>query len=193
MRLLALLLSPIFFLASACSSLHYSKVKPGTLKGRLVVEWIGHDDFVFIPDPESPLRFIRHDDTVIAPKRMRTDGGSIPRPLWAFRSYSPWGYAPAFIVHDWLFEAHHLNDPEYDHFTLEESALVMSEVMKTMMEKNLKEKGERPEEFVMYSMYLAVKSSIARSWWDGKGRPILEGVPPPEGIAKDRWTLDYGD
>ena len=33
---------------------------------------------------------------------MYTDGGSIPRIAQAFNGFSPWGYAPAYMIHDWL-------------------------------------------------------------------------------------------
>jgi hypothetical protein len=193
MRLLAVLLSPVLFVLNGCSSMHYARVSPGELKGRLIVEWYDRDSFVFIPDPENPLTFTRPNGKgVIEPERMQTDGGSIPRFLWGFKNYSPWGFGPAFIVHDWLFVAHHNGDPRYSEYTLEESALVMSEVMKTMMEKERVEKGVTPQKFVMYSMYLAVKSSIARQWWD------REPAVTPEFTARAvhggpvaRWVMEW--
>ena len=91
---------------------------------------------------------------------MYTDGGSIPRPLWALRSYSPWGYAPAFIVHDWLFHMRHCQLPGNEKFTVDEAAWVMSEVMKTMMEK------EGVDKFTLYTIFEAVRSPLAKNLWD---------------------------
>ena len=85
----------ITLLVSGCASQHYSKVKPGELKGKLLVQWYDYDEFIFIPDKDNPLRFIRNNKTEIIPGKIYTDGGSIPRPLWVVRSYSPWGFAPA--------------------------------------------------------------------------------------------------
>nr|WP_249779640.1 DUF1353 domain-containing protein [Bradyrhizobium sediminis] len=34
---------------------------------------------------------------------MYTDGGSIPRIAQIFNGLSPWGFGPAYIVHDWIF------------------------------------------------------------------------------------------
>jgi len=53
------------------------------------------------------FRFIRGTGEAIEPGMMFTDGGSIPRALWVFKDLSPWAYAPAFLIHDWLFDSHH--------------------------------------------------------------------------------------
>jgi hypothetical protein len=102
-----ILSSCLIILASGCATIGhtYNKVTPGDLKGKLTVRWVEPDVFLFIPDHSDPLVFTRHNGERISPGRMLTDGGSIPRPLWILRSYSPWGYAPAFVVHDWLYEA----------------------------------------------------------------------------------------
>src|SRR4051812_6864545 len=82
---------------------NYKDVRQGKLSGKLIVQWLEPDVFLFIPDAAQPLTFVRANGSKLIPGRMITDGGSIPRPMRAFRNYSPWGYAPAFIVHDWIF------------------------------------------------------------------------------------------
>ena len=71
----------------------------------------GSGRFVYVPSPGRPLTFHRrsHDATVrtIVPEMMYTDGGSIPRQAQLFRGFSPWGFAPAYMVHDWIFVARH--------------------------------------------------------------------------------------
>ena len=151
----------VSLLSVGCASFHYQQTKPGTLAGKLLVQWIDHDKFIFIPDQARPLSFTRHNRKTITPGRMYTDGGSIPRPLWALRSYSPWGYAPAFIVHDWLFRMKQCKIPGHEEYTVEEAAWVMSEVMKTMMEQHAN--GDR---LAHYAMYEAVRSPIAVSLWE---------------------------
>lgn len=177
MRILILLIFAIS--TTGCASLHYQRTKPGELHGKLVVQWIDHDKFIFIPDDEKPLTFIRFNKKNITPQRMYTDGGSIPRPLWVFRSYSPWGYAPAFIIHDWLFEMKHCKLPGYEDFNVEEAAWVMSEVMKTMM---VEEEGAQSDEFTLYTMFEAVRSPIAEKLWEtGECEPPprkMFGMPP---------------
>ena len=91
---------------SACSST-YLAVRPGQFSGKLDVRWIENDRFLFLSRTEEPFVFKRPDGQIIRPGPMYTDGGSIPRLLWGIKGYSPWGYAPAYIVHDWLFEAKH--------------------------------------------------------------------------------------
>jgi len=173
----------VLLLSSGCASLHYTQVKQGELRGKLIVQWIDHDKFIFLPDKERPLAFTRYDRDTIAPGRMYTDGGSIPRPLWIFRSYSPWGYAPAFIVHDWLFHMKHCEIPGYEKYDVETAAWIMSEVMKTMMEREGKEAGDK---LALYTMFEAVRSPIAgRLWNSGKCEE------PPIELLKLKPKFEY--
>ncbi len=152
-----------FFLVPGCATLHYSQIQQGKLTGKLLVEWIDADLFIFTPDKEKPLRFGRHNGEIIEPGRMITDGGSIPRMFWALRSYSPWGYAPAFITHDWLFAVKHCGYPIDKNYTFDESAIILSEIIKTLM---LNPKYNFEDKLSMYAIYEAVKSPIARGIWD---------------------------
>ena len=56
--------------ASGSSSLHYEKTKAGALHGKLIVQWIDHDTFIFAPDKEKPLTFVRNNNESITPERM---------------------------------------------------------------------------------------------------------------------------
>jgi hypothetical protein len=140
----------------------YATLKSGEFRGDMHLVWKGPDTFEFIPNPSDPFCFVRHDQTVIVPGRMVTTGGSIPRALWFNRFYSPWGYAPAFIIHDWLFDAHKCGYPGYDKLTVDDAADMMSEGVKTLMEKD----PARRRKFVLASMDTAVRSSIARRLWE---------------------------
>ncbi|HRO11889.1 DUF1353 domain-containing protein [Amaricoccus sp.] len=176
--------------ASGCAAVHYQTVDRGRIDGKLTVEWIDRDVFRFIPDGEDPLTFTRASGERIVPGEMTTDGGSIPRPLWMLRDYSPWGYAPAFIVHDWLFEAHSCKLTGYEHYTVDTAADILSEVIKTMMESD--RFGGR-NELVLLSMDRAVRSPFARNAWDtgpctiGDPQPLRRRAP----IAV--YTLDYSN
>jgi hypothetical protein len=48
---------------SGCAGKHYDKVTPGTLTGKLRVEWMAPDRFLYEPDEDDPLTFVRviHD------------------------------------------------------------------------------------------------------------------------------------
>jgi hypothetical protein len=83
---------------SGCSTFFYDNIPRGNLTGNILLNWKGSDAFVYYPDSKEPLTFVRFNDEKIEPGKMVTDGGSIPRPLWIFRNYSPWGYAPAYIM-----------------------------------------------------------------------------------------------
>jgi Protein of unknown function (DUF1353) len=181
---------------SGCAPLHYARTDVGSLEGAVVVEWIEEDRFVFRPVSERPFRFIRADgETVIQPGTMITDGGSIPRSLWGIRNYSPWGYAPAFMVHDWLFEMHHCGVEEYRHYTVAEAAWIMTEAMKTMIEEK---GGPGPgEKFVVYSMFEAVRSPVAVGLWE-RGECRQADIPDATPFGLDRpgriqYLLDFDE
>ncbi len=108
-------------LLSACGFVDYDATEPGKFTGSLLVMWVGEGGesgdgkFVYVPSRNRPLTFTRPDPDatprVIRPEMMYTDGGSIPRQAQLFSGFSPWGYAPAYMVHDWLFVARRcLND-----------------------------------------------------------------------------------
>ena len=120
---------------AGCATQHYERTESGTLEGDLTVQWRKPNSFLFVPSADHPLKFTRRSNgDLIQPDRMWTDGGSIPRPFWVFQNYSPWGYGPAFIVHDWLFHMHDCRLPGYEKYDLKTAATIMSEVMKTLLE-----------------------------------------------------------
>lgn len=184
--------------ASGCASLQYNRqydrVHAGELQGKLVVQWIEPDKFIFSPDPEHPLTFTRYNEDIITPDTMYTDGGSIPRALWGIRNYSPWGYAPAYIVHDWLFEMKHCQLPGIERYDVDEAALLLAEVMKTMMEKD---ESAEVDKLTLYSIYEAVRSPIARQFWEsGECRRVRtrgEDSAPvlPRGDVKMEYEIEF--
>lgn len=167
-------------LLAGCSDVNYQRTKPGELKGKLILEWIDQDKFRFISDGTSPLRFVRANSQEIIPGPMYTDGGSIPAPLRAIKSFSPWGYAPAFIIHDWLFVMKQCRLPGYEDWDHLKAAEVFSEVMKTVME-NPKFGGPKP--LIHYSMYEAVRSDVAKQYWE-QGK-----CETPGGISRSLGTV----
>ncbi len=178
-RLLITLIAAIFLSGCGASS-HYSQVRTGTIHGKPTVKWVNSDRFIFIPDPNDPFKFERYNGEEIIPnQKIKTDGGSIPRLFWIFRSYSPWGYAPAYIIHDWLYETKQCNIPGYSSYDHIKAAWVMSEVVKTLMEdpdflehphaeclNNGSKTSLNKNKRILYSLYKAVKSKRAKDSWD---------------------------
>jgi hypothetical protein len=152
-------------LCTSCAQFTYQKTGKGEFVGDLDVRWNAPDCFIYIPSTTNPLRFTASDKKVITPKEMYTDGGSVPRILWGIPGLSPWGYAPAYIVHDWLFEAHHQDSPEYRDITFDRSAEILAEGIKTLMES----RTDVPKnETILWAISEAVKTPIAKSLWDEK-------------------------
>jgi hypothetical protein len=165
----------------------YDSFRAGTLSGKLIVQWIEPDKFIFLPDKDVPLTFVRSNGDKIVPGRMVTDGGSIPRPLWILRSYSPWGYAPAFIIHDWLFAMKQCRLDGYARYDHEQAATVLAEVMKTMMEL----KKVETDRLTLLSMYAAVNSSIAEDLWNsGPCLPVPAGLSDRKPIAEFELSFE---
>jgi Protein of unknown function (DUF1353) len=174
MRRLWVVLSVLTLAATGCASWHYAQTNPGELRGKLKLQWFQPDEFIFLPDPDRPLTFTRTNQDTITPGRMYTDGGSIPRPFWVFKHYSPWGYAPAFMVHDWLFHMRHCQLPGYEKYTVDDAAWIMSEVMKTMMEQA---EAVPTDKLALYAMFEAVRSPFAEKLWNQSKEESCKEAP----------------
>lgn len=153
-----------------CASIFYGKTKTGTFKGKLDVEWIAPNQFIYRPHATDPLVF-EIDGRKVQPRAMYTDGGSIPRLFWSVPEFGPWDFAPGYIIHDWLFEQHHCKEGDWAAYSFERSAEILAEAIKTQMVK-----GGEPDPTVVWAIYEAVRTPIARGLWDkGTCKP-----PPPE-------------
>ncbi|MGL4636473.1 MAG: hypothetical protein ACRCWF_10860 [Beijerinckiaceae bacterium] len=183
MRWIALILALTGGLTACATVTPYDDIKVGSFKGSVIVVWIGEGGssgdglFVYVPDPDDPLTFSRHSSkpigSVIRPGIMYTDGGSIPPFAQSFNGFSPWGYAPAYMVHDWLFTARHClidgaTNPEYQQLrnvTFSDSAEILGEAIRTLVA----EKKVKKDDFAGSTITGAVASFVARELWDAKG------------------------
>ena len=166
----------------------YGDFEVGVLKGKLVVQWLEPDIFLFLPDRTTPLFFTRKNGQTVQPGRMLTDGGSIPRPLRVFRNYSPWGYAPAFVVHDWIFHIKHCKLLNYASFDLTSAGHTMAEIIKTMMESGKVEK----DEFTVFAMYTAVTSRVAQRYWDDDSQDKCGDIPLGfDKVPLQEFTIEF--
>ncbi len=149
----------------------YNNLKTGKFYNLPVLTWNGPDTFLFTQSPHKPFKFETSSGRTIEPQTMPTDGGSIPYIFRMLKKYSPWGYAPAFIIHDWLFHAHKNNISPDNDWAFEETADIMAECIKTLMEvgfTNVDGKLQilEKEEDTLYLMFLAVKSFEAKKIWN---------------------------
>lgn len=166
---------------SGCASVFYSKTATGSFAGKLTVEWVQPNLFIYRPDKDDPLRFTAPDGRVIQPQLMYTDGGSIPRLFWSAPDFGPWDFAPGYIIHDWLFQQHHCQVGDWQDFDFPKSATVLAQGMKTQMEK-----AGKPEPTVVFAVYEAVRSPIAENLWNRGAcvSPVsLDAVAGPRAAA----------
>lgn len=176
---------------TGCAPLTYRDTTNATFKGSLDVRWSENDYFVFIPNNDNPLTLTRADGTKIQPGRMYTDGGSIPRFMWGIPGYSPWGYAPAYIIHDWLFEAQHCGYTPDNKYTFDDSVKILAEGLKAVME----DKPQYRDYFVFDTVVAAVDSTIAKRLWE-RGTckvppPQLRGFRAEEELGELLMTITY--
>ncbi|MBZ9657285.1 hypothetical protein [Phyllobacterium lublinensis] len=184
---------------SACASVDYSKLPPGTFSGSLFVMWVdeggssGDGNFLFVPDPEDPLIFRRSDPqsagAVIRPGLMYTDGGSIPKIAQVFKGLSPWGYAPAYMIHDWIFTARHCivdgeSNARFDQVrdvTFKDSAEILGEAIQGL----IADERVQPNDLAGNAITTAVDSAIARRLWDERGACKALVVKPDDVAAAE--------
>ncbi len=180
---------------SCASQVFYNRVDGnGVILGRPRIDWVQPDKFVYDRGRNDHFAFVRHNGEVIVPDTIETDGGSIPRALWNRQGFTPWTYAPAYLVHDWLYEAHRRGAPGGKapdgtplYYTKDQADWIMAEVIKCQM--------ENPEHFNtekspgrLKGIYWAV-SNFGKTAWEDKPRPVTAPFTDPLAEALDNLPL----
>lgn len=167
----------------------------GKLTGRVVVQWAQEDKFIYLKQT-NPLSFKPSFlEVAIVPDTMYTDGGSIPRLFWSIPGLSPWGLGPAYIIHDWLFQVHRCNraaPPEVRAITFEQSAQILAEVGKSLIDSGLVQHNMLDE------IVWAIQTRYARDIWDRAATPEECAVPVVAsrerarlGLVPTRTVVDF--
>lgn len=153
----------------------YALVSIGELKGKRDFRYLGDNRWLYVPDAENPLTFVRHNgETVVLDERFIFDGGSIPGVVvflanlvrsggWrilsrVFRYLTKDYYMPAYAFHDFGYIRQERGDPVHN---FEENNLILAEIIKTMQQA---EKDGGAE--VLQAIYYAVGNPIQRERWD---------------------------
>jgi hypothetical protein len=183
---------------AACASPFFGAL-PGRINEPVQTVWVSSDTFIYVPGPEKRnFVFETANGRIIAPGLMYTDGGSIPRIAQIFKAFSPWGYGPAYIVHDWIFYAQHCdidrfgenqdvyNDAkrfadvygygDYGRIDFHESAQILAEVVKTMIDRE----DVRPQNVPAVLISSAVDSVFALALWNEAGACERQRVKPQD-------------
>ncbi len=168
MALLAILL------LSACGVWIHDDIPAGDLKGVVTIEWDRQDNFIYRPDPRRALSFQpyawRDTDKRITPTLMYTDGGSIPRFFWNVPGLSPWGFGPAYVIHDYIFAVHRCGwpDPVVAQITFEDSAEILAEIGAALVRANLIRND------ALNAIVWGVRTRYARDLWNTPGDPVRD-------------------
>jgi hypothetical protein len=155
-------------LLTACGTWIHDDIPDGVLDGVVDVQWDSEDLFVYRRLKSDPLWFKPASwpkGTRIEPTDMYTDGGSVPRVFWNLPGLSPWGFGPAYIIHDYIFAVHRCgwNDPLVQQIKFEESAEILAEVGKALIERKLIKHD------ALDAIVWAVRTQYARTLWDTPG------------------------
>jgi hypothetical protein len=173
-------------LCAGCAPVFYDRTKTGRFEGKLSLEWIEPNYFVYRPDAANPLVYTAADGSKVRPELMFTDGGSVPRPFWSIPQLGPWDFGPGYIVHDWLFHQQHCRDAGWEQVDFERSAEILAEAIKTQMVASQSEDAA-----VAWAIYEAVRLPIARELWDHGPctQPPAKALLRPDGQPAVRVTI----
>ncbi len=160
MRLVAPLVLALTLVACVPRSL--DTMQAGTFVGTVDLRWLREDTFLFVPNDDAPFSFVRPNGETIRPGAMVTDGGSVPRLFWALDGYSPWAFAPAYIIHDWMYQARHCGFLPADRHSFEDTVVVFAEALASLMESDPRERDAE----VFANLVAGAASPFARWHWD---------------------------
>jgi hypothetical protein len=185
------LITALSLTVAACGS-PYLTAETGNINRPVNTVWVGYDNFVYVPGSKESENFdfvTAKTGRVIEPGLMYTDGGTIPRFAQIFKGFSPWGFGPAYVIHDWIFYARHcevdraVTDPDYndavrfrdvDGITFDESAEVLAEVIRTIVDNGQVKPENVPATFIS----AAVDSVFAAALWNEAGHCEDQRVTP---------------
>lgn len=132
------------------------------------LRWIEPQIFDFLPTKTNPFSFTRYNGETIEPRRMFTDGGSIPQIMRWAKQLDPWEYAPAYFLHDWLFELHYCHIAKgtlaSEKYGFKETNRILLEAINTLRVYEISIAS--PLTFSLID--LAVTSFVAKKLWDVK-------------------------
>ncbi|MEM1297400.1 MAG: DUF1353 domain-containing protein [Verrucomicrobiota bacterium] len=150
----------------------YEAIPTGAYHGSVDLRWVAPDKFLYIPNETDPFYFQRANGEIIKPGLIYTDGGTIPRALWRRPVNSPWGYAPAYLIHDWIV------DREVESLTraeIQRADQILAEGIKTLMEA---ENDIDPDPSALRRVQRTISSRVAKR--NGKEIPWHNHLPSPE-------------
>ena len=190
-RFRALSLAAIMGLSGCGTWIRYEDINRGFLQGDVLIQWVKEDEFIYRKGT-NPLSFRPSfwpkGAKPITPDEMYTTGGSVPRVFSSIPGLSPWGIGPAYIIHDWIFEVHRCPrpaPPEVKQITFKESAIILAEVGKALIEAGLIEHN------MLEAIAWAVSTRYAQDLWDRPGSAEECRVPLPRARTRGTTVVNF--
>lgn len=188
---------------TGCVSIDEDLLKdPGRFSGQLMVFWDREDEFIYYPAPDDPLKYTlpravaeKLGTESLTPGIIFTDGGSIPRPVRGLVGFSPWGYGPTYILHDWIFATHHCIDrlEELDPRDREQAEFVRkidfplsADLLATSIAALVAQEKVPKRTFAPKAIYGAVDSVVALNIWNKPPADSCSPVPADKVAAIER-------
>jgi Protein of unknown function (DUF1353) len=184
-RLIAAPLASAVWLVSCTTTPYDPELAGGDFTGEIILGWDDGIRFIYYPSDRYPLTYsfpeghpLKTSFGPIKPEAMYTDGGSIPRILWSVHGLSAWEYAPAYILHDWLFQRHYCFKDDFK-ITLEQANAVFRDAL-VLTDLKLAENNKRaPQNRAQIRALIdgAVRSFSKTAWDTGICPPAVEKKP----------------
>jgi hypothetical protein len=177
---LSLFCVAIVLLASNAGLAAERKRKSPELSGTLLIQWSNETRFIYTPDERDPLLFQTRDGREVRPGRIYTDGGSIPRIFWSAKGLSPWGYGPAYLLHDWLFHQHRCNhDSSPNKYTISEANEVLDDAIGLLMASKKVMENQTARRLIKWAV-----DKYGKTAWNESCDP--EPTVTPDGLRASR-------
>lgn len=195
-------------LVTGCGHVAYDALEPAEFSGSVLVLWVGENDtgfgdgkFIYVPVPGDELTLRRRNPdatvSVIKPGPIYTDGGSVPRAAQVLKGFSPWGYAPAYMIHDWLFVAKKCatdgdarpDEAPIGQMPFIESAEILAEAIKGLIDA----KKVKPNDFAPEAISSAVAGPISRNIWFEEGKCDCNRLSEDHDAKVKEYIARFGD
>jgi hypothetical protein len=122
---------------------------------------------------------------------MYTDGGSIPRLFWSVKGFSPWGYGPAYVLHDWLFHQHRCgSDQAPNDYSLAQANKVLDDAIGILMTTSRVPPNEQARQLIKWGVDDFAQTAWAEACDPLPPEPLPNALPSgPPAVTIERLSF----
>ncbi|WP_068297944.1 DUF1353 domain-containing protein [Pararhodobacter sp. CCB-MM2] len=134
--------------------------------------------YLYTPRAGRPMRFHRHDGSVIEPGRFLTDLGTIPKIFRIGRLMQPDSYPAVALLHDWIVRQQNCRTVTRE---FGDSILIQQEALKTWMESHPQDRSR----LVFLLTRIGLTSGRSRDGWEVEFNPCPPSLETLLATQKD--------